>query len=217
MAEKANVVCQDDRSFRCTEAGGVAFGSLEPLRSRLVVPDRSRSCIEEDYSMGVPANGGRRGFHRLLQVRHDHVDAACKRLCLARLQVIGQPVNVRVPPWLFQKGVVRQAADSDHRGVREVPEGLEVTGPLRRVGRTFGNCLVDEAVPDRVHHRLVLRHCVHDAIRRVGLPEGQRFGTGQARNIRRPGSAKALKRIGAEMNGTVTVCEQAGHCREANP
>ena len=102
----------------------------------------------------------------------------------------------------FLQGSARRASSGrrqtpNHRGVREVPERLDVTSPFRRVGRALGNCLVHEAVPDRVHHRLVLCHCVYYAFRGVGFPEGQWLGTGQLRDISHLGSAKALQRIGA--------------------
>lgn len=78
---------------------------------------------------------------------------------------------------------------------RELGVSVATLNHNRRRG-FIGDGLVDEAVPDRVHHRLIFRHRVHDAFRSVGFPECQGFGAGQVRDIRRAGSAKALQRIG---------------------
>ena len=81
--------------------------------------------------------------------------------------------NVGVLVRLVQEGLGWQTTGADHGGVVEVAEGFQVTRALFGVIRDFRLCLVDQAVPDGIQHRLVIAHRIDDGVGAIFLREGQ--------------------------------------------
>ena len=147
---------------------------LDPRPAGLVGFRVARILAEKHEAVGVMIDASGRRLHRLLQLRHDEVDAGRERFCLLRAQIPGERLDVGVDDRLGQQKRRTERARADLRGVLKVAEGLEMPGPFRGIVRNERRFPLDEPVADRIEHRRVPPHRVHQAERVPVAPIGER-------------------------------------------
>ena len=150
--------------------------------------------------MGMAINRSWWLFDRLLQSRHDPVNARGKRFGLLGTDVMLQSIDTGVPCRIRQKSIPRYMADSHHRGILKVAKSFHVFGAFNRIGRCIAPFYIDCPIPDHIHHSLIFAHRIHQRMRRVEPAEIKHFC---GRNLRQVGAhlnpLQPLQWIGAKM------------------
>ena len=213
IAQKPEVIGQHHGSLSGQQPRAMGLRILDPGGAHLSRFRIARVFIHQHQSVAMCLNACLGRTDRVAQIRHDHVDARGQCLGLPGAQVLGQSVNVRVAIRHLKHCFSRQLANPHQRCIVEIAKALQVVGPLLQIRRGRSDRLVDQAVPDRVQHRLMLPHCIDDRARIRRPFKAQSLGDGHVGQVRKTVQPRQpLGRVRPHMHGAVLVGKEAsGH------
>ena len=166
-AKQANIICDDGGIFSGKQTRFMKLGISDPARTSLALIRVAIGLNRYDNGSIMMAYHARWCGHTFFEIRHNMINARCQSFGLPCHDILCEAMNFRIGFWLCQPCLITDRANANKACILKIGKGFEMSCALVWAIWDSGDHLIDMAITDRIHHRLMVCHRINNMVRIV--------------------------------------------------